>query len=93
MKIEDLEEFELSDFLTTDEMRRKYLNDVLKDGDLEELKRALFYIAKSKGIENVAKLSGLNRESLYKIFKPNSKPRFETIFKILNALDINLRCA
>lgn len=86
-------EFNVSDFLIDDQIRKDYLNEVLKDGDFEELKRALFYIAKSKGIENVAKLSGLNRESIYKIFKPNSKPRFDTIFKILNALDLNLQCA
>ena len=50
----------------------------------------LFYIAKSKGIENVAKKANLNRESFYKMFKENSKPRFESIFKVVNALDIKL---
>jgi len=50
----------------------------------------LFYIAKSKGIEKVAKKANLNRESFYKMFKENSKPRFESIFKVVNALDIKL---
>ena len=41
-------------------------------------------------IEKIAKKANLNRESFYKIFKPNSKPRFETISKILRAFDMNL---
>lgn len=82
--------FKMEDYLNSEEMRKEYLNQVLADGDTEELKRALFYIAKSRGIESVAKKANLNRESFYKMFKPNSKPRFDSIFKVLNALDIRL---
>lgn len=89
MKVE-LKEFRVEDFLTTEELRKEYLNQVLADGDIEELKNALFYIAKSRGIESVAKRANLNRESFYKMFKPNSKPRFESIFKIMQAMDIKL---
>ena len=63
-------EFRLEDYLDNEEIRKEYLNQVLADGDTEELKRALFYIAKSRGIESVAKKANLNRESFYKMFKP-----------------------
>ena len=86
----ELKTFELSDFLDNDDVRKEYLNQVLADGDLEELKRALLYISKSYGVEKIAKKANLNRESFYKIFKPSSKPRFETISKILRAFDMNL---
>ena len=86
----ELKTFELSDFLDNDDVRKEYLNQVLADGDLEELKRALLYISKSYGVEKIAKKANLNRESFYKIFKPNSKPRFDTISKILRAFDMNL---
>ncbi len=89
----ELKEFDLTDFLTDEKIKKEYLNQVIKNGDLEELKRALFYISKSYGVENIAKKSNLNRESFYKIFKPNSKPRFESIFKIINALGYNIRLA
>lgn len=88
--MKELKTFELSDFLDNDDIRKEYLNQVLADGDLEELKRALLYISKSYGVEKIAKKANLNRESFYKIFKPNSKPRFETISKILRAFDMNL---
>ncbi|WP_104759273.1 helix-turn-helix domain-containing transcriptional regulator [Helicobacter bizzozeronii] len=46
-----LSPFDVVEFLDTDEMRLSYLNAVLEDGDTAELKRALVYVAKSKGIE------------------------------------------
>ncbi|WP_223154235.1 helix-turn-helix domain-containing transcriptional regulator [Campylobacter concisus] len=44
---EEFTKFNLEDYLTTDKLRKEYLNQVLSDGDIEELKRALFYIVKS----------------------------------------------
>ena len=41
-------EFRLEDYLDNKEIRKEYLNQVLADGNTEELKRALFYIAKSR---------------------------------------------
>ena len=35
-------EFNMEDYLNSEEMRKEYLNQVLADGDTEELKRALF---------------------------------------------------
>ncbi|MBP3225128.1 MAG: putative addiction module antidote protein [Campylobacter sp.] len=80
---------DMTELLSDQETRQHYLNEVIKGGDLEEFKRALFYLAKAEGVEKIAKKAELNRESFYKIFRPNSKPRFESIFKILKALDLN----
>ena len=88
-KFSEFKKFDIVDFLDDKETRQHYLNEVIKDGDLDEFKRAIFYIAKAESIEKVAKKAQLSRESFYKIFKPISKPRFETIFKILKALDLN----
>ncbi|WP_244948667.1 addiction module antidote protein [Campylobacter mucosalis] len=72
-------------------MRKERLTQVLADGNLDELRHALFDIARSRGIENVAKKANLNRE-FYKMFRPEVKPRFESIFKAMKALDIKLAC-
>lgn len=40
------------------------------------------------GVAKVAERSGLNRESLYKAIAPGAKPRFETVARILSALDL-----
>ena len=38
----------------------------------------------------LAKDSGLGRESLYKALAPGAKPRYETVMKVVRALDVNL---
>ncbi|MBR8466534.1 putative addiction module antidote protein [Campylobacter sp. faydin G-140] len=89
---ENFTEFRVEDYLTNDELRKEYLTQVLADGDTDELRRAIFYLAKSKGVEVIAKKANLNRESFYKMFRPEAKPRFESILKVMNALDIKLTC-
>lgn len=46
-----LSPFRAAEFLDTDEVRLAYLNAVIEDGDTTELKRALAYVAESKGVE------------------------------------------
>ncbi len=51
----------------------------LEEEDSAELASALGHIAKARGMTEIAKASGIQRESLYKALRPNSQPRFETI--------------
>jgi probable addiction module antidote protein len=39
----------------------------------------------------LAKDSGLGRESLYKALAPGAKPRYETVMKVVRALGVNLQ--
>jgi hypothetical protein len=39
----------------------------------------------------IASDSGLGRESLYKALKPEAKPRFETIIKVLKSLGVKIQ--
>ena len=52
--------------------------------------QALSDVTRAKGMQEVAQKTGLGRESLYKALKLNSKPRMETIYKVLQALNIKL---
>ncbi|WP_223228634.1 hypothetical protein [Campylobacter concisus] len=45
---EEFTKFNLEDYLTTDELRKEYLNQVLVYGDVKEFKRALFLYSKVK---------------------------------------------
>lgn len=42
--------FDLSEFLDSDDAICEYLTYVLSDGDMEETKRALGYVANAKGM-------------------------------------------
>lgn len=87
---EKFEKFDVSEFLDNDQVIAEYLNLVLKEDDTELLISAIGDISKAKGIKNIAETAGLGRESLYKTLSEGSKPRFETISKILKALDLSL---
>lgn len=83
-------EFDPASYLNSEETRREYLNEVFASGDEGEIKRALFLVIKSLGIVKIADKSGLSREGIYKMFRPNSKPRFESVFKVIKALNLRL---
>lgn len=82
--------FDLSEALDSDEMIAEYISAVLEENNTSLLLAALEQIAKAKGIAEIAHKSGISRESLYKIFNEGAKPRFDTISKVLNALNIQL---
>ena len=71
--------FDLSEFLDSD------------DGDMEEAKRALGYVARAKGMAAIAEQTGLGRESLYKTLRPETKPLFDTMLRILHAAGLRLK--
>ncbi len=55
---------------------------VIEDGDAAELAHALGIAAKARGMSEIAQASGLTRDALYKAFKPNARPRFDTINRV-----------
>ena len=91
MSNNELIEFDLAEYLDSDEAIAEYLTQVLSDGDNEEFLRAIGHIAKAKGMAQIAKESGLGRESLYKAFRPSAKPRFETVMQVMKALNLNFK--
>lgn len=82
--------FDMAALLNSDEAISEYLSQVLADGDNEEFLRAIGYIAKARGMAQIAKDSGMGRESLYKAFAPGAKPRFDTVLRVMHALGIDL---
>ena len=66
------------------------MSAVIEDGDSKLLLAAIGDIAKARGMAKIATDSGLGRESLYKALNPESKPRFETILRVLNSLGVKI---
>jgi len=89
----NLTTFDVSQYLDSKEMIAEYLSQVLADGDMNELLGAIGNIAKAKGMSQIAKDTGLGRESLYKTFQEGSKPRFETIMKVLDSFGVKLQAS
>ena len=81
---------DLSELLDSEEVIASVLNDALQSNDTKILLRTIGYVAKARGIAQISEITGLGRESLYKALNENSHPRFETILKVLNALNVQM---
>ena len=89
----NLTTFDISKYLDSQEMIVEYLSQVLATGNTNELLEAIGNIAKAKGMSQIAKDTGLGRESLYKTFSDGAKPRFDTIIKVLDSFGVKLQAS
>ena len=78
--------FDAARYLNDDEAVAEYMTAIPGTNDPDLLLLALSDVARAKGMAQVAKDSGVGRESLYKALAPGAKPRFETIMKVARAL-------
>jgi probable addiction module antidote protein len=85
-----LPEFDIARLLKSKKVMSEYLNQVIAEGDDAELAAALGHIARARGMAEVSELTGLTREALYKALKPNTKPRFDTVSKVIQALGMRI---
>jgi len=86
----NIRDFDISDYLDSEERIAGYLSAVLEEEDPQTFIAALAHVAKARGMTQIAKDSGLGRESLYKALREGSKLRYETVQKILSALGVQL---
>ena len=63
-----------AEHLNTQEDIVAYLEAALEDGDSQFIASVLGDIARSKGMTEIARETGLGRESLYKALSPNGNP-------------------
>jgi len=82
--------FDLAKYLSSEELIQEYFSQVLADGDSDEIIDALATIARARGMTQLSAETGLGRESLYKTLAKGSKPRFDTILRIIRALGLGL---
>ncbi len=82
--------FDVADFLDDEQTIAEYLNLALEDPNPEMLLLAVKNIARARGMAQLAKDTGLGRESLYKALGEGAKPRYDTILKVVRALGVKL---
>ena len=85
-----LASFDASDYLDNEETIAEYLALALENPDQDAFMMAVRDVAKARGIASVATKAGIGRESLYKTLQSGSKPRFDTVRRLLAALDVKL---
>jgi probable addiction module antidote protein len=83
--------WDAANHLETKEDIAAYLEAALEDGDPVLIAAALGDIARSKGMTQLSRDTGLGRESLYKALSVEGNPEFATILKVLQALGLRLQ--
>ena len=79
-----------AEHLETEEDIAAYLEAAFEAGDPSLVAAALGDIARAKGMAQIARDTGLGRESLYKALSPEGNPEFATIMKVVSALGLKL---
>ncbi len=90
MKKQKTSVWDVTEHLKTDEDMAAYLEAALEQGDTSVVTAALGDIARAKGMTQIARQSGMGRESLYKALSPEGNPEFATILKVIDALGLEL---
>ena len=85
--------FDMANYLGSEEEIAEYLRQVLEDNDPAELAGALGDIARARGMTQLARDTGLSRESLYKSLSGERAPSSDTLFKVIHAMGFKLSLA
>ncbi|NES21255.1 MAG: putative addiction module antidote protein [Symploca sp. SIO3E6] len=85
--------YDVAEHLRTPEEMAAYLEVSIEEanGDAALVAKALGDIARAKGMSQIARDTGLSRESLYKALSGERSPTFDTILKVIRALGLTLR--
>jgi probable addiction module antidote protein len=82
--------WDAAEHLESEEDMAAYLEAALDEDDPAIVTSALCDIARAKGMTEVARKSGLGRESLHQALSPGGNPEFATVLKVIRALGLKL---
>ncbi len=84
--------YDVAEHLRTPEEMAAYLEASMEEahGDATLVAKALGNIARARGMSQMARDTGLSRESLYKALSGERTPSFDTILKVVGALGLKL---
>ena len=84
----ELQDFEMAEHLRSEEEIQLYLNEVLKEYNVDSILSALGDITKACNMSWIAREAGVSREGLYKAFSGKGNPTFSTVLKVMRALNL-----
>jgi probable addiction module antidote protein len=82
--------WDVTEHLDTPEAIAAYLEAAFEDGDPALISAAIGDVARARGMTELARETGLSRESLYRALSENGNPSFSTVLKILQRFGLRL---
>lgn len=86
----ELHPFDPANHLKTEEDILYYLEAAMEGNDPRHIASALGDVARSQGMSEIARKTGLGRQALYNALSENGNPTLETLAAVLNALGLEL---
>jgi probable addiction module antidote protein len=85
--------WDVAEHLKSEDDVLAYLDAAMEEGDLPFLYKALGDVARSRGMTEIAKRTGMSRESLYKALSDKGNPTLATVAHVLDAMGLRLSIA
>jgi len=85
-----LTRFDMAEYLDSEELIIEYLNQSFEDEDPKAFLKALGTVARARGMSDLARKTGIPRESLYHALSEKGNPSWSTLRKITDALGVSL---
>ena len=82
--------FDPAEHIETEEDILYYLEAAMEGNDPRHIASALGDVARSKGMSEIARKTGLGRQALYTALSESGNPTLETLTAILGALGLEL---
>ena len=90
MSILKTQPFDPAAYLDDAESLAAYMSEALATEDPAFIADALGVVARARGMSEIARESGLSRESLYRALSPDGNPEFNTILRVVRAMGLRL---
>ena len=82
--------FDPAEFLDDDASIAEFIDASLEEDNAAELANALGIVARARGMTQLARDTGLSRESLYKALSQGGNPELDTLLRVMKALRLKL---
>jgi probable addiction module antidote protein len=83
-----LEPFDPAEYLTGSKTIAYYLADAFLDPDPGAFLSALADVARARGMTDIARQTGMSRQSLYKALAHDANPHYSTVRKVMDSLGV-----
>ena len=82
--------FDPASYLTTEDDIAAYVTEALASGETAVIAQALGAVARARGVSDIARKTGLSRESLYRALSAEGNPELATVLRVMDALGLRL---
>jgi len=86
----ELRSFDPATYLKSEEDILYFLEAAMEGNDQKHIASALGAVARSKGMAEFARKTGLGRQALYTALSADGNPTLETLLSVLSALGLEL---